>query len=281
MPRADAQTLSEDLTAIVASAADPKKVSSEVFGVPRELIGSNLIGVQTPALDSSIKHDIEIRVPDIGDFSDVQVIELLVKVGDKINAEQSLITVESDKACLEIPSLHSGILKDLKVKLGDKVSEGALIATIETVDIVEVSESQLQQSNSSNAPDVLEVRIPDIGDIKDVVVIEVLVKVGDIVQKEQSLITIESDKCTMEIPSSQSGVVKEVKVRLGDKVNQGLLVLLLEAPVSTKSSLANEAQCPAVKVFIPSTRQLSRLTLVTEILELMDGVRSRSKYWHI
>ena len=196
---------------------------------------------------------IEIKVPDIGDFSDVAVIELLVKPGDSVKAEQSLLTVESDKASMEIPSSHSGIVKELKVGLGDKVSEGSLVllldvageATVAAAPAVAVAgpvvtENQApapvepaQAAITSVATGPLEVRVPDIGDFKDVAVIEVMVKVGDTVKAEQSLITVESDKASMEIPSSAAGVIKELKVKLGDKVNMGDLLAILEGAVPT------------------------------------------------
>jgi biotin carboxyl carrier protein len=282
LPNANVHTLVEESTLITVSAADPKKFSSQAFGVPSALTVSKPSSrVMTALKASSSPHDIEVRIPDLGDFDEVQVIELLVKVGDKVKVDQSLITVENDKASMEIPSLHSGVLKDLNVKLGDKVREGSLIAKIENVDVVEVSENQLQQSISSNALYPLEVHIPDIGDVKDVVVLEILVKVGDIVHKDQSILMVESDKFTMEIPSTESGVVKELKVLLGDKVNEGTLVLLLDMQTGVKESSANDVKCPPINVYLPASRQYIKLTLVTEFLEIMRGVRSRSKNWHI
>ncbi len=181
---------------------------------------------------------VEIKVPDIGDFSEVAVIELLVKPGDVVKAEQSLITVESDKASMEIPSSHAGTVKELKVALGDKVSEGSLVLLLETAGEAVVPAS----SAPAAAPPVVaaavaapavaagpvEVRVPDIGDFKDVAVIEVFVKPGDSIKLEQSLITVESDKASMEIPSSHAGVLKELKVKVGDKVNIGDLLAILE-----------------------------------------------------
>lgn len=133
----------------------------------------------------------------------------------------------------------------------------------------------------ANAKNVIEIRVPDIGDFKDVVVIELLVKVGDFIQKEQSVITVESDKCSMEIPSSESGIVKEFRVKLGDRVNEGSLVLVLEDPNSIKVPPIIDIQSPVVNVYVPSSRQYSRLNLESEILELLRTVRSRSTHWHI
>jgi pyruvate dehydrogenase E2 component (dihydrolipoamide acetyltransferase) len=213
---------------------------------------------------------IEIKVPDIGDFDEVTVIELLVKPGDTVKAEQSLLTVESDKASMEIPSSHAGVVKELKVKLGDKVSEGSLVLLLEVAgessesNQVLAPTSQAQEATVSIASSAVpvsaqaatpvaatgpvEVRVPDIGDFKDVTVIEVMVKVGDTVKVEQSLITVESDKASMEIPSSTAGVVQELKVKLGDKVNIGDLLVILEgtAPAGGAIQASAAAAAPSV-----------------------------------
>jgi pyruvate dehydrogenase E2 component (dihydrolipoamide acetyltransferase) len=196
---------------------------------------------------------IEVKVPDIGDFDEVAVIELLVKPGDTVTAEQSLITVESDKASMEIPSSTAGVVKELRVKLGDKVKQGSVVLVLEAVGAsaapaTPVSESKpafpsvagsqfatesilapaAVTSVAAAAIGPVEVRVPDIGDFKDVAVIEVFVKPGDTIKVEQSLITVESDKASMEIPSSHAGVLKELKVKVGDTVNIGDLLAILE-----------------------------------------------------
>jgi pyruvate dehydrogenase E2 component (dihydrolipoamide acetyltransferase) len=187
---------------------------------------------------------VQVKVPDIGDFKDVAVIELLVREGDTVAAEQSLITVESDKASMEIPSSHAGVVKALKVAVGDKVSEGSVLLELETAGdapaaaapapaAAPAAAAPAPAAAPSPAPapaasGAIEVVVPDIGDFKDVAVIEVMVKPGDTVQVEQSLITVESDKASMEIPSSHAGVVKEVRVKVGDRVSQGSAVVLLE-----------------------------------------------------
>jgi len=194
---------------------------------------------------------IEIKVPDIGDFADVSVIEVLVKPGDSVKQEQSLITVESDKASMEIPCSANGIVRELKVKLGDKVHEGSVLLMLETsgeqnastakstsssLASVATSSASIPLSPAASAPSasaqpstpsLIEVKVPDIGDFKDVSVIELLVKPGDTIEVDQSLITIESDKASMEIPSSAAGVLKELKVKIGDKVNIGDLLAVL------------------------------------------------------
>ena len=199
---------------------------------------------------------IEIKVPDIGDFAEVTVIELMVKVGDTVKAEQSLITVESDKASMEIPSSHAGVVKELKVTLGDKVKEGSVVLMLEVAGAAAavaapapaaaVSEPQQAPAPVVAAPVAtnpaavstgsIEVHVPDIGDFKDVAVIEVFVKAGDAIKMEQSLVTVESDKAAMEIPSSAAGVLKELKVKVGDKINIGDLLAVLEGPVSANTA---------------------------------------------
>ena len=171
---------------------------------------------------------VEVKVPDIGDFDEVAVIELLVKVGDTVKAEQSLITVESDKASMEIPSSTAGVVKELKVALGDKVKEGSVVLVVEAAGAAAapaaapaaaapvaaapapVAAAPVVAAPAASGP--IEIHVPDIGDFKDVAVIEVFVKPGDSIKVEQSLITVESDKASMEIPSSHAGVLKELKV---------------------------------------------------------------------
>jgi pyruvate dehydrogenase E2 component (dihydrolipoamide acetyltransferase) len=209
---------------------------------------------------------VEVKVPDIGDFKDVQIIELLVKPGDTVKVEQSLVTVESDKASMEIPSSTAGVVKELKVALGDKINEGTLLLVMETGAAAAPAPAQAQaaatpavapaaptpaapapapdpaaaQSSVAPAPapasasasavgGLVDVQVPDIGDFADVGVIELLVKVGDTVAVEQSLITVESDKASMEIPSSHAGVIKALKVAVGDRVAKGSVVATIEA----------------------------------------------------
>ena len=210
---------------------------------------------------------VEVKVPDIGDFKEVEIIELLVKVGDTVAAEQSLITVESDKASMEIPSSHAGVVKELKVKIGDKVAEGSLVLMLEVAATASPAATAAPAAAPAAAPvaaapasaaapvapDVVasasagpvEVLVPDIGDFDQVTVIEVMVKAGDVLKVEQSLITVESDKASMEIPSSHAGVVKEVRVKVGDKVAKGTLVAIVEASAAS-------AAAPATSVVTPS-----------------------------
>ena len=212
---------------------------------------------------------IEVKVPDIGDFDEVAIIEVLVKAGDTVKAEQSLITVESDKASMEIPSSHAGVVKELRVALGDKVSTGSLVLMLETADVgaaasatavpvaapvaTPIAEPAATMAPASAAaavvaPGPIEITVPDIGDFDEVAVIELLVKVGDTVKAEQSLITVESDKASMEIPSSHAGVVKSLLVKLGDKVAKGTPIAVLEgvggAAVAPAAAPAASASAP-------------------------------------
>ncbi|MGE4451898.1 dihydrolipoyllysine-residue acetyltransferase [Castellaniella sp.] len=205
---------------------------------------------------------VEIKVPDIGDFDTVEVIEILVAVGDAIEPEQSLITVESDKASMEIPASQGGVVKAVKVKLGDKVSEGSVILEVEASGAAAAAPAAsapaavpapapaaapapapaaAAPAASGGAQSVV---VPDIGDFDTVEVIEILVAVGDAIQPEQSLITVESDKASMEIPASVGGVVKELKVKLGDKVSQGTEILVVEAAGGAPQAAAPAAAAP-------------------------------------
>ena len=186
---------------------------------------------------------IEVKVPDIGDFKDVPVIEVLVRPGEAVKTEQPLITLESDKASMDVPSPLDGVVKEIRVKVGDKVSEGALILIAEAEAApAGVGPRQTVKGEghatgegapvadygaASGVYTAIEVRVPDIGDFKDVPVIEVAVKSGDQVKPEDPLITLESDKASMEVPSPAAGMVKDVTVKVGEKVREGSLILTL------------------------------------------------------
>ena len=181
----------------------------------------------------------EIRVPDIGDFKNVEIIEVLVKEGDQINKNDPIITLESDKSSVEVPSPFSGTISELKIKVGDKISQGDLVGFIssegeakskpepkekilpETERIIKDAEENLNQESS---PGIVEIQVPDIGDFKEIEIIEVLIKQGNEIKKGDPIITLESDKSSMEIPSPISGTVKEIKVKVGDKVSKGSII---------------------------------------------------------
>ncbi len=194
---------------------------------------------------------IEIKVPDIGNFKDVDVIEILVKVGDTVAIDDPLITLESDKASMDIPAPRGGVITDIKLNVGDKVSEGSLILLMADVNEaslnVAASNAQPKVSGSAAAATpvdgIKEILVPDIGNFKGVNVIEVLVHVGDVIKAEDSLITLESDKASMDIPSPKGGKVKAIKVAVGDKVSEGDLILLLD--IGTDAATANTAEASA------------------------------------
>ncbi|EHK7541043.1 pyruvate dehydrogenase complex dihydrolipoyllysine-residue acetyltransferase [Vibrio cholerae] len=198
---------------------------------------------------------IEIYVPDIG-ADEVEVTEILVKVGDKVAEEQSLITVEGDKASMEVPASQAGIVKEIKVVAGDKVSTGSLIMVFEAEGAAAAAPAPAPQAAAPvaaapAAAALKEVQVPDIGG-DEVEVTEIMVKVGDVVAEEQSLITVEGDKASMEVPAPFAGTVKEIKIAAGDKVSTGSLIMVFEvagaapvaAPVQAAAPVA--AAAPAV-----------------------------------
>ncbi|EGR4278989.1 pyruvate dehydrogenase complex dihydrolipoyllysine-residue acetyltransferase [Vibrio cholerae] len=195
---------------------------------------------------------IEIYVPDIG-ADEVEVTEILVKVGDKVAEEQSLITVEGDKASMEVPASQAGIVKEIKVVAGDKVSTGSLIMLFETVAEAEgaaaaapapAPQAAAPVAAAPAAAALKEVQVPDIGG-DEVEVTEIMVKVGDVVAEEQSLITVEGDKASMEVPAPFAGTVKEIKIAAGDKVSTGSLIMVFEVAGAAPVAAPVQAAAPA------------------------------------
>jgi len=232
---------------------------------------------------------IELKVPDIGDFSEVEVIEILVKVGDTVTAEQSLVTVESDKSSMEIPASEPGVVTAIAVKLGDKVKQGSALISIEAgaaaapaaapaaaeapakaeaapAPAAAAAPAPAPASAPAAASGPVTISVPDIGDFSEVEVIELLVNVGDDVKAEQSLVTVESDKSSMEIPSSQAGKVSKLLVKVGDKVKQGSQLVELTpsgeaAPAAAAPAAAPapaQAAAPAAAPAAPSTAPVVR-----------------------
>jgi pyruvate dehydrogenase E2 component (dihydrolipoamide acetyltransferase) len=202
----------------------------------------------------------DIFVPDIGG-DEVAVTEILVKVGDKVEAEQSLITVEGDKASMEVPAPEAGIVKEIKVQEGSKVSTGSLIMVFETADAAQPAAPA--PATAAPAPvaapavaAVQEVHVPDIGG-DEVAVTEIMVKVGDTVTAEQSLITVEGDKASMEVPAPFAGVVKEIKVQEGSKVSTGSLIMLFEVAGAAPAPVA--AQAAAASVSAPAVASVKEV----------------------
>jgi pyruvate dehydrogenase E2 component (dihydrolipoamide acetyltransferase) len=200
---------------------------------------------------------IDIVVPDIGDFEGIPVIEVLAKPGDTVKKNDSLITLESDKASMEVPSSSDGIIVEMLVKVGDKVSKGTVIAKLSggsaaapatatatapataaaPAPVVAGVAPQGAESSDQAPTSTVELIVPDIGDFADIPVIEVLVKAGDEIAKEQSIVTLESDKASMEVPATASGTVQDVRVKVGDKVAKGsvLATVLVKAAAGPSS----------------------------------------------
>ena len=194
----------------------------------------------------------EVFVPDIGDFKDVAVIELMVKAGDRIKAESTLIVLESDKAALEVPAPAGGLVKEMKLAVGDTVSRGSLILLLEPEGGAAAADAPAPASPVISAPPepvsapngLAQVRVPDIGDFKDVPVVEIMVKVGDTVKAEQALISLESDKATMEVPAPLGGVVQEILVKLGDLVSEGSVIMTIATAQAAAAPATKPAAAP-------------------------------------
>ncbi|MGB5542980.1 MAG: dihydrolipoyllysine-residue acetyltransferase [Gammaproteobacteria bacterium] len=209
----------------------------------------------------------EVRVPDIGDFTDVEVIEVHVSTGDRVAAEDPLITLETDKASMDVPAPAAGVVQSLDLKAGDKVSQGSLILRLEVAEEEDkgaVSETEVNTGPTESTPGAeaaagattsvvgdeagdepegklggdTEVRVPDIGDFRDVDVIEVHVSAGDQVAGEDPLITLETDKAAMDVPAPAAGTVKNLSVKAGDKVSEGDLILTLNVAATAPSAPA-------------------------------------------
>lgn len=212
---------------------------------------------EAPAVPASTGGaSVTVTVPDIGDASDVDIIEVLVSVGDTVAEEDGLITLETDKATMDVPAPQGGVVKSIAVKVGDKVSEGSVVLELETASSAAATEfaaapapaaAPTPTAPTASASEVIDVTVPDIGDASDVDVIEVLVAEGDSVAEEDGLITLETDKATMDVPAPQSGVVKALKIKVGDKVSAGSLVLTLEVQGATPAPAAPAAEPPAPK----------------------------------
>ncbi|MBU6467908.1 MAG: dihydrolipoyllysine-residue acetyltransferase [Betaproteobacteria bacterium] len=216
---------------------------------------------------------VEVKVPDIGDFKNIPVIELMVKVGDTVKKDDPLVTLESDKATMEVPASASGQVTAVHVKLGDRVSEGSVILTLEENNAVStpsaaptsqdktpsvaqsVASSQVEKASPAavsvkevpvTSSEEITITVPDIGNFDNIPIIEIMVKEGDTVEANAPLITLESDKATMEVPAPQAGVITGIKVKLGDKVSQGHAIATLRSAVNVSApQAAPVSQTPA------------------------------------
>jgi pyruvate dehydrogenase E2 component (dihydrolipoamide acetyltransferase) len=220
----------------------------------------------------------EVKVPDIGDFTDVPVIEVMVKPGDHVVVEDSLITLESDKATMEVPSPAAGTVREVRVKTGDRVSEGTVILLLDS-GAAEVAAAPADApkervspppSPTSTPGGIAEVRVPDIGDFQDVPVIEILVKPGDNVKAEDALVTLESDKATMEVPSPLGGTVQDMRIKVGDKVSEGTILLTLATGEGRASALelsVAAASAPAPDVAPAAGPAVARPTAIRAAID--------------
>jgi pyruvate dehydrogenase E2 component (dihydrolipoamide acetyltransferase) len=279
-------TVSEGTLIAMMSAADAAPVKAEApkaetpvaqAAAPASVTPVAVTPVAAPSAGSS--EVIEVKVPDIGGDTDVSIIEVLVAVGDSIDVDTGLITLETDKATMDVPSPKAGVVKSVTVAVGDKVSEGSLVITLEVagsapVAAAPVAAAPVESAAQAAAPvaqapaaqaatttQVQEIHVPDIGDASDVDIIEVLVSIGDDITLDQGLITLETDKATMEVPAPFAGKLVSLTVKVGDKVSQGSLIATIEttstasvaqaAPVQAEPAPA--ASAPTIAASRPST----------------------------
>ena len=214
----------------------------------------------------------ELKVPDIGDFKDVEIIEILVKEGQKVSKNDPLITLESDKSSVEVPSSLDGTIQKLNVKIGDKVSKGSVIGLIDggSNEEAQVENASEKITNSSNVTSQNLIIVPDIGDFKNVEIIEVLVKEGDEIKKGDPVITLESDKSSMEVPSNVSGKISNLKVKIGDKVSKGDTIAELSGSNQTQK-IETKKKIPE-EIEINSQTQSSYQTQAKRIEIKYEGV---------
>ncbi|MEH6465722.1 MAG: dihydrolipoyllysine-residue acetyltransferase [Shewanella psychromarinicola] len=277
-------TVSEGTLIAMMSAADAAPVKAEApkaeapvaqAAAPAPVTPVAVTPVAAPSAGSS--EVIEVKVPDIGGDTDVSIIEVLVAVGDSIDVDTGLITLETDKATMDVPSPKAGVVKSVTVAVGDKVSEGSLVITLEVAGSAPVAAAPVESAPQAAAPvaqaaqapaaqaatttQVQEIHVPDIGDASDVDIIEVLVSIGDDITLDQGLITLETDKATMEVPAPFAGKLVSLTVKVGDKVSQGSLIATIEttstAPVAQAAPVQAEpapaAPAPTIAASRPST----------------------------
>jgi dihydrolipoamide dehydrogenase len=225
---------------------------------------------------------IEIKVPDIGDFKDVPIIEVHVAVGAAVGIDDPLITLESDKAAMDVPSPHVGSVSELKVGVGDRVSQGDTILLLDSKGVAAIPPKErvreqaapdaggksANYGSASGIYDIIDIRVPDIGDFKDVEIIEVHVAPGAAVKAEDPLITLESDKASMEVPSPASGTVNDINVKAGDRVSEGSLILRLQSGAAEAAATIAAPVRPAPS---PRAPVAARGDIHAELLVLGGG----------
>ncbi|MCO7223966.1 dihydrolipoyllysine-residue acetyltransferase [Pleionea sp. CnH1-48] len=226
---------------------------------------------------------VEIKVPDIGDVADVDVIEVLVAVGDEIEKEAALITLETDKATMEVPASQGGVVKELKVKVGDKVSQGSVILVVEETTAETATTSAEPAPAASPTTDASEsagaeedIIIPDIGDAADVDVIEVSLAAGDSFAKDDTLIVLETEKATMEVPAAKAGKVVSLSVKVGDKVNAGDVIGRMQVSAAEAAPAPAKAPAPAPTPSAPAPASVPS-TKVAPVPDYPSQRRSRGE----
>ncbi len=220
---------------------------------------------------------IDVSVPDIGDFKDVPVVEVLVKPGQSVSKEAPLVVLESEKASMEVPSTAAGTIHDVKVRVGDKVSQGTVLLTIAANGDAGAARDEKPATSPAPAPPesaasaggtTIDLVVPDIGDFKDVPVVEVLVKPGETIVKEAPLAVLESEKASMEVPASAAGTIATVSVKPGDKVSRGSVIATLQTSGEAKTETAPTAPSarsqPQVKPEQPQTPPAAAPSVSTE-----------------
>ncbi len=234
---------------------------------------------------------IDIKVPDIGDFAEVPVIEVFVKPGDVIKIDDALVTLESDKATMDVPASAAGVVKEVLVKLGDKIGEGTVVVRVESSDAATSAPQAPAPAPAPAAPapqmaaapttggGIVDVKVPDIGDFSEVPVIEIFVKPGDVVKVDDALVTLESDKATMDVPSSAAGTVKEVLVKLGDKVGEGTIIVRLESSATAitpapepLSSVTSEGNTRSASAAVQTSTASERDKAVPSAVAALPGL---------
>ena len=229
---------------------------------------------------------IEVKVPDIGDFDSVPVIDLFVKVGDTIKVDDAIATLESDKATMDVPSTVAGVVKEVLVQLGSKVSEGSLLIKVEAGAAAVNAENAPKTESTATTPaapaatggGVVEVKVPDIGDFSDVPVIDLFVKVGDTIKVDDAIATLESDKATMDVPSTVTGTVTEVLVQLGSKVSEGaLLIKVASGNAAATVAAPSAAPAPAAVAAAPVSAPAAPSTATAAPIALAPALPIGSK----
>lgn len=273
-----------DLLAMLAAAGASAPAEASVAEAPQ----AEAPAAAAPAASAST---VEVTVPDIGDSAEVDVIELLVAVGDTVEAEDGLITLETDKATMDVPAPQGGKVVSLAVKEGDKVSEGSLVLTLEVAGSAESAPVTAEASAPAAAPapapaetpvaaaptaapaveEEIDVTVPDIGGDENVDVIEILVAEGDTIDAEDGLITLETDKATMDVPSPKKGVVTKMLIKQGDKVSQGDVVCKLKVMGSANAAAPAAAVAPVAAAPVAAAPAAAKPAPVTSAPTKQSG----------